>query len=173
MKIGRNDPCSCGSGNKYKKCCLNKIKIYTFKIILLGFDNFDCTIRLLGEETLCDLHYNLQDALVWDNDHMYSFFLDNKFWSRKMEYSANPLGEGNADICIKNLNLKRSQKIAYIFDYGDEHRFEIQVVNIELVDDPSKEKIGIVAQHGKAPEQYENYFEDEETELETPSPETL
>ena len=23
-KIGRNDPCPCGSGNKYKKCCLNK-----------------------------------------------------------------------------------------------------------------------------------------------------
>lgn len=24
MEIGRNDPCSCGSGKKYKKCCLNK-----------------------------------------------------------------------------------------------------------------------------------------------------
>lgn len=23
-KIGRNDPCICGSGNKYKKCCMNK-----------------------------------------------------------------------------------------------------------------------------------------------------
>ena len=23
-KIGRNDPCPCGSGRKYKKCCLNK-----------------------------------------------------------------------------------------------------------------------------------------------------
>ena len=23
-KIGRNDPCPCGSGNKYKKCCLGK-----------------------------------------------------------------------------------------------------------------------------------------------------
>ena len=23
-KIGRNDPCHCGSGNKYKKCCLAK-----------------------------------------------------------------------------------------------------------------------------------------------------
>jgi len=23
MKIGRNDPCPCGSGKKYKKCCLN------------------------------------------------------------------------------------------------------------------------------------------------------
>lgn len=23
-KLGRNDPCSCGSGNKYKRCCLAK-----------------------------------------------------------------------------------------------------------------------------------------------------
>jgi uncharacterized protein YecA (UPF0149 family) len=23
-KIGRNDPCPCGSGKKYKHCCLNK-----------------------------------------------------------------------------------------------------------------------------------------------------
>ncbi len=23
-KIGRNDPCPCGSGKKFKKCCLNK-----------------------------------------------------------------------------------------------------------------------------------------------------
>jgi len=24
IKIGRNDPCPCGSGKKYKKCCINK-----------------------------------------------------------------------------------------------------------------------------------------------------
>jgi len=24
QKIGRNDPCPCGSGKKYKKCCLSK-----------------------------------------------------------------------------------------------------------------------------------------------------
>ncbi|MEE9287487.1 MAG: SEC-C metal-binding domain-containing protein, partial [Gammaproteobacteria bacterium] len=24
MHIGRNDPCPCGSGRKYKKCCLGK-----------------------------------------------------------------------------------------------------------------------------------------------------
>ena len=23
MKIGRNDPCHCGSGKKYKSCCMN------------------------------------------------------------------------------------------------------------------------------------------------------
>ncbi len=24
MKVGRNDPCSCGSGKKYKKCCMRE-----------------------------------------------------------------------------------------------------------------------------------------------------
>jgi hypothetical protein len=24
MKLGRNDPCPCGSGKKYKQCCLAK-----------------------------------------------------------------------------------------------------------------------------------------------------
>ena len=24
MKLGRNDPCSCGSGKKFKKCCFSK-----------------------------------------------------------------------------------------------------------------------------------------------------
>ncbi|HLE85676.1 MAG TPA: SEC-C metal-binding domain-containing protein [Thermoanaerobaculia bacterium] len=24
MKIGRNDPCPCGSGKKYKRCCLER-----------------------------------------------------------------------------------------------------------------------------------------------------
>lgn len=23
-KVGRNDPCPCGSGKKYKKCCMEK-----------------------------------------------------------------------------------------------------------------------------------------------------
>lgn len=28
-KIGRNDPCPCGSGKKYKNCCLNSCKYET------------------------------------------------------------------------------------------------------------------------------------------------
>ena len=26
MSIGRNDPCPCGSGKKYKKCCYGKLE---------------------------------------------------------------------------------------------------------------------------------------------------
>jgi hypothetical protein len=25
-EIGRNDPCPCGSGKKYKKCCMDKME---------------------------------------------------------------------------------------------------------------------------------------------------
>jgi len=32
VKIGRNDPCPCGSGKKYKQCCLNKPKTGLDKI---------------------------------------------------------------------------------------------------------------------------------------------
>jgi hypothetical protein len=31
-KFGRNDPCPCGSGKKYKKCCLGKTGVYPEKI---------------------------------------------------------------------------------------------------------------------------------------------
>ena len=32
MKTGRNDPCPCGSGKKYKRCCLvNEAKKHSFR----------------------------------------------------------------------------------------------------------------------------------------------
>lgn len=34
-KIGRNDPCPCGSGKKYKKCCGDESKKRTFNATVL------------------------------------------------------------------------------------------------------------------------------------------
>ncbi len=51
MKIGRNDPCPCGSGKKYKKCCMGKL---AFEEINVPKDYF----RLKGkraEEIVQDL----------------------------------------------------------------------------------------------------------------------
>ena len=28
IHIGRNDPCPCDSGKKFKKCCINKVQKY-------------------------------------------------------------------------------------------------------------------------------------------------
>jgi hypothetical protein len=41
MNIGRNDPCPCGSGKKYKKCCEGKKpepKKFTAQVISSGMD---------------------------------------------------------------------------------------------------------------------------------------
>jgi hypothetical protein len=50
MKIGRNEPCPCGSGKKYKKCC-KSLKT------LLGVDNSDPPSENIGrqEAMLADL----------------------------------------------------------------------------------------------------------------------
>lgn len=39
-KIGRNDPCPCGSGKKYKKCCLEKEDDENFSKIENFFENY-------------------------------------------------------------------------------------------------------------------------------------
>ena len=36
QKVGRNDPCSCGSGKKYKKCCEAKHKHKKFEAKVLS-----------------------------------------------------------------------------------------------------------------------------------------
>ncbi len=32
MQIGRNDPCPCGSGEKYKNCCIKKGDVFLRKM---------------------------------------------------------------------------------------------------------------------------------------------
>ncbi len=36
QKVGRNDPCPCGSGKKYKKCCEEKVKHKKFEATVLS-----------------------------------------------------------------------------------------------------------------------------------------
>ncbi len=49
-KIGRNDPCPCGSGKKYKKCCgkqsipLGKIGNFELELELLSLHNLELYI---------------------------------------------------------------------------------------------------------------------------------
>lgn len=45
MKIGRNDPCPCGSGLKYKKCCLLKKKQDTGRVKELYLKNYGIRIK--------------------------------------------------------------------------------------------------------------------------------
>ena len=65
MKIGRNDPCPCGSGKKYKKCCLIKnTKNTLLKSSLTVETDFEYIVPMAEElyERIKD--YNYQDLIV-------------------------------------------------------------------------------------------------------------
>jgi len=42
-KVGRNSPCPCGSGKKYKKCCIDKNKPSPIEHV--GPSTWDCVTR--------------------------------------------------------------------------------------------------------------------------------
>ena len=54
-KIGRNDPCPCGSGKKYKKCCLNHPDGQLRSEFLAMFSLKKITIREKQKELLIEL----------------------------------------------------------------------------------------------------------------------
>lgn len=58
-KIGRNDPCPCGSGKKYKKCCIDKplpkIEQYSFKQYLDSFWSYEEANEMSTEEIISKL----------------------------------------------------------------------------------------------------------------------
>jgi hypothetical protein len=54
-KIGRNDPCPCGSGKKYKKCCLNKPRKDTVKKPFVPRSTQQITLPVPLEEEIIQL----------------------------------------------------------------------------------------------------------------------
>ncbi|MFC2021620.1 SEC-C metal-binding domain-containing protein [Chloroflexota bacterium] len=49
QKVGRNDPCPCGSGKKYKKCCGAQLSTGMNKSQTENSIQFNCEIAYLGE----------------------------------------------------------------------------------------------------------------------------
>src|SRR5260221_13116313 len=52
----------------------------TFRASLDGFPGVDRDVAVRSNQTLVALHRVLQQAFGWDDDHLYSFWLDGEFW---------------------------------------------------------------------------------------------
>jgi preprotein translocase subunit Sss1 len=70
MKTGRNDLCPCGSGKKYKKCCLNKEEqTETASVSLESFDDTD--IEELSEfEMIANMYHNFHTLMLNKKPHI-------------------------------------------------------------------------------------------------------
>jgi hypothetical protein len=126
-------------------------------------------IAMLDDQTLEDLHYAIQDAFGWDNDHLYAFFLSGRAWDSMTEVSG-PFGGDvepptTDEVILADLELRPGQKVLYIFDFGDDLRHEIEVVGSFPL--PANGPFPrIVESHGEAPPQYPEWNDEEDGDVE-------
>lgn len=135
---------------------------YIFRAQLVGFRGVSRKVAVRGDQTLVDLHDVLQWAFEWDDDHLYSFWLSGEFWaSDGTEYTSRVAiepGYRSADVRLGSLGLELGQKIAYLFDFGDEWRVRLTLAKIVPSDDGFYPRI--LESRGEAPPQY--WYGDEE-----------
>ena len=130
------------------------LQTYTFKVTYLRKPSVWRTIEISEDQTLDDLHYAIQNAVDFDFDHLYSFYMSGQAWDDSTEY-AHPDADGPSadEVKICDLNLRMKQRFLYLFDYGDEHHFEVQLVDINP-DAPKGDYPRVVKRRGKNPSQY-------------------
>jgi len=108
---------------------------------LVGIDGVRRTIAVRDDSTLVDLHYALQSTFGWDDDHLYSFWLNGTFWATECSAYLHPAHAASADmVCesacvpLAELDLGEGQEIAYVFDFGHEWRVRLTVAEIVAAD---------------------------------------
>ena len=116
-------------------------------------------LRISGNKTLHDLADTILWAFEFDHDHLYAFFMDDKWWSRRNVYHSPyddtpPFAD---EIKLTKLRLFKGQSFKFLFDFGDEWRFQCKVLRV--LDETTKES-EIVRMKGEPPEQYPVFDED-------------
>lgn len=116
-------------------------------------------IQISKSATLYKLHQAIIRAFDFDDDHAHAFFMDNHYWS---EYRAFFSMKMNGDekltkSCkLEKLNLSKGSQFKYLFDFGDEWRFQCKVLREleDTVDIPC-----VIRSVGESPEQYPEWDE--------------
>ena len=100
--------------------------VFVFDAEMLNVGGVSAKVAIAGHERLTALHDAIQQAFNWENDHLYSFWLDGQFWgdaaAERVIPGAPDTDSKTADVPIDELRLEVGARIAYVFDYGDDWR---------------------------------------------------
>ncbi len=152
MKIGRNDPCPCGSGKKYKKCCIDgKQQDLSFSkdYFRLKGENSEKIVQELAEKTflidwcfpnpklpngneLCDLLVVFDDiAIIWQ---VKDLKLDNKGFYKKKEVEKNlrQLSGARRQLFELKTSIKFENARRAIEEFDSEKIKEIYLISVLL-----------------------------------------
>jgi hypothetical protein len=131
----------------------------TFHAKLEDVPRVSARVAVRADQELTALHDVVRGAFGWDDDHLYSFWLDGRYWGdRDSEYTRpeglDDLGDParTAAVAIGSLGLAIGQRIAYVFDFGDEWRVRLTVKAIDAADDDEYPRV--LKRLGEAPPQY-------------------
>lgn len=139
----------------------------TFHAKLEGVPRVSARIVLRSDDDFVDLHRAIQDAFRWFDDHLYSFWLDGRFWGAADQALRTPGGDDFMDVDgerdadavpLGDAGLVVGSTVAYVFDFGDEWRVRLTLKAIEPL--RGGEQWGVVRRTGTAPPQYPG-FDDE------------
>jgi len=130
---------------------------YVFTVKLVDVKGVRRRIAVRGDLTLVDLHYAIQAAFGWDDDHHYAFWLGGEFWVRGGDQYTHPrcARHGTAKsalVPLDELALEIDQRIAYLFDFGAEWRVRLRLR--EIVPDDGRASPRLLAATGTPPAQY-------------------
>lgn len=134
------------------------VKTYVLRVSYRYEPEFWRDIEIAEDQNLEDLHLAIQDALKWDDDHLYSFFMGKRPYASSTEIGSpwSDAGRHTHQVTIGSLGLRSRQKFLYLFDYGDDHLFDIQVMKINPKA-PKGKYPKVVGRHGRRLEQYEEW----------------
>lgn len=129
---------------------------FVFDADLMNAPGVSARLAVGAEQHLTALHDAIQEAFGWFDDHLYSFWLDGKFWGKKESEFISPVtpdhGVATADVPLAELALAPGAKIAYVFDFGDEWRVMLTLREHANPDGPTYPRV--LERKGSAPPQY-------------------
>nr|WP_239094277.1 plasmid pRiA4b ORF-3 family protein [Bacillus sp. B15-48] len=110
-------------------------------------------LQFSSSHTLLDLHNLIQKAFDFDDDHLYAFYMDGiKFSKHFYNAPMDTHGPYVNEVKIGDLDLYEGQSFLYLFDFGYEWEFNINLLKISGEEDVGAPKIK--EKLGEAPDQY-------------------
>ncbi len=108
------------------------MKSWTFRVNHRAYPDSYCDIELAEDQTLEDLHLEIQSTFHWQDDHLYSFFIADEL-GEKVSEVGSPWSDTILHthlVQIGQLGLVPGRLLLYLFDYGDNHEFDVEVIDL-------------------------------------------
>ncbi|NJN54083.1 MAG: plasmid pRiA4b ORF-3 family protein [Anaerolineae bacterium] len=130
--------------------------VYDLKVMPLHNRRIYRTIAIRAEQTLRDLQRFIQHAFEWDNQHLFSFYMNGRKYDGRYRFSC--AYEENRppwayEAIIGQLGLVMGHHFLYHYDYTADHLFDIEVIAIRA-HVPAGNYPRQIDTHGKPPTQF-------------------